>query len=111
MRIENISIDISLDDHHVCENIHWQATNAPAEGISEAKAMALALWDSQGKGTAKIDLWTKKMDVFEMKQFVIETISGLADTIRHATEDEEMALEMELLCKQLGRKLEKDLRQ
>jgi len=110
MREEKINLHIELDDNHICENIQWEATNAPDPNMQDAKAMAIALWDKHGKGTAKIDLWTKDMDVYEMKQFIIETISGLADTVKQATDDDIMAMEMEILCKQLGQRLEKELR-
>lgn len=110
MRQEEINIKVRLDNNHICEKIYWEASNTQTEGISEAKAMALALWDHSNAGTVKIDLWTKEMEIHEMKRFFIETISGMADTIRTATEDEVMATEMEILCQQLSKRLEKELK-
>ncbi len=110
MRQEEINIKVKLDKDNICEKIYWEASNTQEEGISEAKAITLALWDSSNKGTVKIDLWTKDMEIHEMKRFFIETISGMADTIRTATDDEIMATEMEIMCQQLGKRLEKELK-
>lgn len=108
-KVEEINIKVMLDKNNICQKIFWEASNSPDDGISESKALALSLWDSQGRGTAKIDLWTQDMDVYEMKRFVIETIAGLADTVRLATEDDVMAMELEILAQQMGRRLEKEL--
>jgi gliding motility-associated protein GldC len=109
MRKEEINISVDLDNNNICERILWDASNTPEEGTSEAKGMLLALWDDGGRGTAKIDLWTKEMDIFEMKRFIIETISGMADTVRQATDDDLMATELEILCQQLSKRLEKEI--
>lgn len=111
MREEKITLDITLDEQNVCEQIHWNATQKPEPGVEEAKAIALAIWDGWGKGTLKIDLWTKQMEVFEMKRFFIETISGMADTIRIATGDEVMAMDMENICKRMQDRLEEEVKQ
>lgn len=110
MRTSEINIEITLDEQNVPEKIEWNATDSPSETVNDAKAMALAFWDQIGKGTVKIDLWTKDLEVHEMKRFIIEVISGLADTVRNATYDELMAIDMENLCKQLSLRLEQDIR-
>jgi gliding motility-associated protein GldC len=109
MRNSEINIEILLDNQNVPEKIRWEATDSPAEGMQEVKAMALAFWDNVSKGTLKIDLWTKDMEVHEMKRFFIETLSGMADTVRTATADEIMAMDMENLCKSLSKRLEQEL--
>jgi gliding motility-associated protein GldC len=111
MRKEKITLDITLDQQNVCEMIEWDATQKPVQGIEQAKAISLAIWDGWGKGTLKIDLWTKQMEVLEMKRFCIETISGLADTIRVATGDEVLAMEMENICKRMQDRLEDEVKQ
>ncbi|MCS6794655.1 MAG: gliding motility protein GldC [Raineya sp.] len=111
MRKETITLNVTLDENNVCEQIHWDATQKPQQGLEQAKAIALSIWDGWGKGTLKIDLWTKEMEVMEMKRFCIETISGLADTIRIATGDEIMAMEMENICKRMQDRLEAELKQ
>ena len=110
MRKSEIHIDINLDENNIPNKIMWDATDSPAQGPHEAKAMALSLWDGIEKGKLKIDLWNNEMEVHEMKQFAIEIISGLADTIRNATSDEIMAMEMENMCRELSKRLEQELK-
>ena len=109
MRNEKITLDILLDKNNVCDTIQWEATQKPVEGAESAKAMSLALWDGWETGTVKIDLWTKDMEVHEMKRFCIEIINGLADTIRSATNDEVMAMDMENLCIKMEKRLKSEI--
>jgi gliding motility-associated protein GldC len=109
MKKSNIHIEVSLDEQNIPEKIEWQATDAFDEK-QDAKAMALALWDNTQQGTLKIDLWTKEMEVFEMKKFFIEILSGMADTLRNATQDEIMAMDIENLAKDFTKRLEKELK-
>lgn len=110
MKTSEIHIKVGLDEQNVPETIQWEADDSPAVGLQPVKAMTLALWDDVQKGTLKIDLWTKDMEVHEMKRFFIETMSGMADTLRRATSDEIMAYQIEELCKSLGDRLEKELK-
>jgi gliding motility-associated protein GldC len=105
MRKEKITFDISLNDQNVCEQIQWDATQKPNAGLENAKAISVAIWDASDKGTLKIDLWTNQMDVYEMKRFCLETIAGLADTIKTSTGDDVMAMEMEIICKKMQDRL------
>lgn len=111
MQKESITLNITLDTNKVCEQIEWDASQKPTPGFEKAKAIALAIWEGWDKGTLKIDLWTKEMEIVEMKRFCIEAISGLADTIRIATGDEIMAMEMENICKRMKERLESEVKQ
>ncbi|MDX2301157.1 MAG: gliding motility protein GldC [Microscillaceae bacterium] len=111
MKKSIISIEINLDENNIPNKILWSADDAPLQGPQEAKAFTMAVWDPKDQGTLKIDLWNKEMEIHEMKQFVIETISGLADTIRRATSDDIMALVLENACKDLSKRLEEELKQ
>jgi gliding motility-associated protein GldC len=111
MKKSNIHIEVQLDDQNIPEVIQWSATDNPTQqGVAEVKAFTIGIWDGVEQGTLKIDLWNKQMEVPEMKRFVIETISGLADTIRRATSDELMAMDIENLCRSLSQRLEKELK-
>ncbi len=110
MKQSSIHIKVGLDEQNVPDKIMWEADDSPLPEAQEAKAFTLAIWDGSESGTLKIDLWNKQMEVHEMKQFIIETISGLADTIRKATEDQVMAMDMENLCKSLSKRLEEELK-
>ena len=50
------------------------------------------------------------MEVFDMKRFYIETISGIADTLLTATNDKKMADNIEALCQQLSKDLEAEIK-
>jgi hypothetical protein len=44
----------------------------------------------------------------DMKRFYIETIGGLAESLKNATGDEVMVTEINDLCERLGKYLEKE---
>jgi gliding motility-associated protein GldC len=98
MRQSQIRFNIELDEENLPEKIFWEATESPSGKLEEAKAINLSIWDSQNKETLRIDLWVKDMQVDEMKRFVVDSIGGMAESIRTSTGDEFMANEMEHLC-------------
>lgn len=108
MRKTTINFNIELDNNNVPEKILWDATDKPDEGLSETKAISVALWDHKLKNTLRIDLWTKDMPVNEMKRFYIDCIGGLAQSALGATGDEVMSREMNNLCDKLVKHLEED---
>ncbi len=97
---------VELDDKNIPDRIVWDATDSPSGKAEETKAIALSLWDGEQRTTMRIDLWAKDMSVDDMKQFSIETIAGMAETIKNATGDEVMFNEMQELCKKLIKHLE-----
>ncbi len=101
MRKSDINFNIELDEQNVPEKITWNATDKPTDAVADCKAITLSLWDGTGKGSMRIDLWTKEMPVGDMKRFYIETIAGMADSILGATGDKYMADEMGELCQRL----------
>jgi gliding motility-associated protein GldC len=108
MRKTNITFNIELDNNNVPEKIHWDATDKPDAGLSETKAISVALWDHKQKSTLRIDLWSKDMPVNEMKRFYIDCIGGLAQSALSATGDEVMGREMNALCERLVKHLEEE---
>jgi len=58
----------------------------------------------------RIDLWTKDMEVFEMKRFYIELMSGIADTLLTATNDRGMADMIEGVCDTLSKRLDEEMK-
>jgi gliding motility-associated protein GldC len=101
MRSSEIRFNVELDDESVPEKIFWKATEGPSQGMEEARAVTLSIWDHEKQETLRIDLWGKEMTVEEMKRFYIDTIGGLAQSLRSATSDKYMPDEMEKLCKRL----------
>jgi len=110
MKNSEINFTIDLDNQSVPEKIHWNATDNPNEGINDTRAIAIAVWDHYHRGTLKIDLWTKDMEVFDMKRFYIEIMSGIADTLLTATNDKFMADAIEGVCETLSKKLDEEMK-
>lgn len=101
MKKSNIQFSIELDQQNVPNKIMWDATEKPDPGLSETKAISIALWDQAQKNTLRIDLWTKDMPVEEMKRFHIDCIGGMAQSVLSATGDEFMANEINALCERM----------
>jgi len=100
-----IELSVELDENRVPEQLHWTAEDG---GITnaEAKAMMLAVWDSEAQETLRIDLWTKDMPVDEMKLFFHQTLVEMSKTFRRATQDEKMSATMMDFCDYFAEKLE-----
>ena len=91
-----ISIAIDRDEKGVPEKMIWQATDNPdGPKKQECKAMLLSLFDKDQKDTIKVDLWTKDMMVDEMDRFYFQTLRSLADTYFKATQNNELASQMQ----------------
>ncbi len=101
MKKSTINFSIELDQQNVPDKIFWDATEKPEPGLSETKAIAIALWDQTQKNTLRIDLWTKDMPVEDMKRFYIDCIGGMAQSVLSATGDELMANEINALCERM----------
>ncbi len=111
MKKSDIHFAVELDNQNVPEKIYWEATDNPNEGLSDTRAIAIAIWDHYHNSTLKIDLWTKEMEVVDMKRFLIEMMSGIADTAASATGDQRMADDIENTCQVLSKRLEAEIKQ
>ncbi|MEM1134579.1 MAG: gliding motility protein GldC [Bacteroidota bacterium] len=108
MKSSEIRFKIELDDDNFPEKIFWNASDGSSKGLEEAKAITLSIWDHFQKETLRIDLWGKDMPIDEMKRFYIDTIGGLANSLRSSTNDTFMADEMEKLCDKLVKHLQNE---
>ncbi len=111
MKSKKIEFTVEQDEQHIPEKIYWEATDNPNEGLEETKAVVLGVWDQYNKGTMFIPLWTKDMDVYEMKRFCIEMIGCLADTVETATGDQAMFKEIDALGHRLTQRLKEEMQQ
>lgn len=100
-----INFIVSLDENHVPEEIKWTASDSGEEGVKNAKAMIISLWDAKENNTLRIDLWTKDMMLDEMKHFFYQSIITMSDTYERATNDKEVAAEMREFGKKIGEKM------
>ncbi|MFN8775552.1 MAG: gliding motility protein GldC [Flavobacteriales bacterium] len=103
MKTSTIRIEVELDENNVPEGIRWKASDNAAEAA--AKAMILSVWDKTERNTLRMDLWTKDMEVDEMKYFVHQTILTLADSFERATGEDRMAATMRDFCEYYAEKL------
>lgn len=84
-----IKFNVRLDNDRVPENIGWEATDSGMDGEKAAESIMLTIWDPKDHTTLRIDLWTKRMLVDDMKRFFFENFATMADTYMRATNDEE----------------------
>lgn len=106
-RTSDISIKVGLDKENVPIRLDWQSTDNPNSAApQECKAMLLSLFDKENLDTLKIDLWTKEMQVIEMDRFFYQTLRGMADTYFRATQNKELAMEMQKFVQYFGEKTE-----
>jgi gliding motility-associated protein GldC len=102
MKKSEITFSITLDHNNIPETLSWQATDSP-EGAApqQVRTVAISIWDHLSQGTMKIDLWTKEMEVPDMKRFVIDSIGGLGESLKTATGDQMMHQQIMALCDSL----------
>jgi len=106
-KTSNIHIKIGLDENNVPSKLDWEADDNPNQkGPQECKAMLLSLFDKETMDTMKIDLWTKEMQVNEMDRFFFQTLRSLADTYYKATQNRELAVDMQRFAQYFGEKTE-----
>ena len=105
MKQSSIHFDISLSAEQMPSNIEWSASDSGIEGTKKAKAMLLSVWDEKDPGTLRIDLWTDKMMVEEMQQFMYETLQSMGDTYQRATGDSEGAAEIKTMSTAFAKKV------
>ena len=99
-----ITIDVSLDENKIPENISW---SAPDGGVvnQEAKAMLLTFWDGKKKESLRMDLWVKEMPLDEMKLFFHQSLLSMSETFYRATKDDRMAATMNDFCDYFAEKM------
>ena len=94
MKQSTIKIDVLMDPNKIPEQISWVASDSTADKVQKAKAMCVSFWDGVDKSALRIDLWTKDMMVDEMADFYYQTLVGMADNFKKATQQQEMCDDM-----------------
>ena len=109
MRTTDISFNVELDNNNYPEKISWKASDA--ENLpNNTKSISLNIWDHSQNNTLRIDLWTKEMQVDEMKKFFIDCLGGMGQTILNSTGDTYISNEVNALCEKLTKHLENELK-
>ncbi len=102
---KQIRINVTLDDKQVPEKITWEADDN-STGLMETKGLLLSFFDKASKETLKIDLWTKDMQVGEMDRLMFHTLRSLADTYYKATQNAQLAADLQRFVQYFGEKTE-----
>ncbi len=103
--LSKIEINVELDENKIPDKMHWTAQDSNVIN-QEAKAIILSIWDAKTKDTLRMDLWTKDMQIDEMKQFFHQTLVSMANTFERATNDTKMTATMKDFCDYFAEKLE-----
>jgi gliding motility-associated protein GldC len=104
MRKSTITIDVHLDTQNIPEEISWHASDNAGQ-VEKTKSFALSFWDAENSAIMRIDLWTKDMLVGEMKRFFLQTLGGMNETLKSATNDQEWFEEVEKTIQNLAQRL------
>lgn len=107
MRKSKINIEVTLDDQNVPETIQWDAEDNQNGKLMDAKAVSLSFWDDEKGEALNLDLWTKDMDVVQMKKFYVNLLGTASNTILNSTGDEFMSTEIANLCEKFVEYLKK----
>jgi gliding motility-associated protein GldC len=100
-----IEIEVGLNKDNMPIEILWQSSDAPPSvPKQDAKALLLSFLDRPSRDTLKIDLWTTDCQVEEMDRLVYYTLRSLADTYFRATNNKEMAEQMQQFTRYFGEK-------
>jgi gliding motility-associated protein GldC len=100
---KEIRIKVGLNDQNMPISIQWDADDNTAAGAAqESKAMLISLFDREHLDTIKIDLWVKDMQVGEMDRFMFQTLRGLAETYFRATQNTQLASDMQRFVQYFG---------
>ena len=102
MTEKEIKVTVRLDDNNVPEDIKWSADDQ--KDVVAGKAFMLSVFDKTTLDTLKIDLWTKEMQIHEMDRFIFQTLRGVTDTYYKATNNAELANEMQRFVHYFGEK-------
>lgn len=103
----DIVITVGTDENNVPSSIEWKAQDNPSgPKKAECKAFMLSLFEKDTQETLRIDLWTKEMQVAEMDRFVFATLKGISDSYYKATNNANLANDMQKFVRYFGEKTE-----
>lgn len=106
MQQSTITINVTLDEGRVPEEISWKASESPGATAQKAKAMMLAFWDHADKSALRVDLWTKGMMIDEMGDFFYQTFKMMADTFDRSTHQHELVHDMKKFAEEFRKKFQ-----
>ena len=105
-KTSEIRIKVGLDKNGVPVQMDWRAEDGKNEKWQPSEAMLLSLFDPNTLDTLKIDLWTTQMQVGQMDRMMYQTLKALADSYFRATQNKELASQMQQFAQYFGEKTE-----
>ncbi len=84
-----IHITVELNENNLPVKMNWTSSQNNESG--ECKSIFLAMWDAKEQASLHLNLWTKDMNVEEMRQFIHQNLLNQSDTLKKATGDEALA--------------------
>lgn len=99
-----IKINVTLDENNIPQKMVWSAKEAGMEN-QECKSLMFSVWDGKDQNALRIDLWTKEMNIEEMKIFFHQTLLTMADTFEKATGEKNICDDMRDYCMHFAEKM------
>lgn len=84
-----IRIIVELNENNLPVKMNWTSSENNEGG--DCKSFFLALWDEKEQSSLHLNLWTKDMNIEEMRQFVHQMLLNQSDILKKATGDEALA--------------------
>jgi len=105
LKESEIKFTIKLDENNIPESIEWEAEDNGKTTRKPSKAFMTSIWDSEEKTTMRIDLWTKDMQLDEMKIFFHQSLLSMADAFEKATGEKAITGDLRDYCMHFAEKM------
>lgn len=103
VKTSDITLKVGLNSDNMPVKIEWAASDSAADGqMQECKALAIALFDKAHRDTLRIDLWTTEFQVSEMDRFVYHILKSMGDTYFRATQNRDLANDLQKFAQHFG---------
>jgi gliding motility-associated protein GldC len=102
VKTSEITLQVGLNAENMPVKIEWKASDAADGAMQECKALAIALFDKTNRDTLRIDLWTTDFQVNEMDRFMYHLLKSLGDTYFRATQNRDLANDLQKFAQHFG---------
>lgn len=89
-----ISCSVKRDEDKVPESMTWYATEGNADG-RECEAAFFSFWSQKDNNSYHLNLWSKDMTQEAMKRLTLNSLVTLADALKSATTEQELANDLQ----------------
>lgn len=107
VKTAGIHIEVGLNSQQTPVRMTWTAEDTPGGSApQEMKAVLMSFFEKETLETMKIDLWTNELLTMEMDKFMYYTLRALSDTYLRATNNKELAEDMQRFSQYFGEQTE-----